>query len=242
MVVYAWSRELNRVAQAILFTASQVHIKSTNFVNFFHTGLRFWFLPAIFMPSTYTDRNRRCFRCTIKHFQFATISHPSPNGTFSNCLSPNLPASGAHTDSAQEEPLGLQCLTKMLATCVVEDISKHLGNLTFGSFNNFGASFILTWVQAGAASAACAAHPGSLAMTSTVNNTAWEPESSFTLSPRNTTPPGCFWNFGANSAFLRWLFVDLPFALHFGHLPSWQFLYLPPILSPQHPGLPLLGT
>ena len=35
-------------------------------------------------------------------------------------------------------------------------------------------------------------------------NTAQEPESSYTMSPRSTTRPLHFWNFGSNSEFLRW--------------------------------------
>ena len=40
------------------------------------------------------------------------------------------------------------------------------GHSDFGIFTNVGASFILTWVKADAASAACPAHPGSLEMIS----------------------------------------------------------------------------
>ena len=34
------------------------------------------------------------------------------------------------TNFVREELLGLQCLTKILATCVVEDVSKNLDILT----------------------------------------------------------------------------------------------------------------
>ena len=40
------------------------------------------------------------------------------------------------------------------------------GHSDLGIFNNFGASSILTWVLADAASAACPEHPGSLDMIS----------------------------------------------------------------------------
>ena len=40
------------------------------------------------------------------------------------------------------------------------------GHSDLGIFNNFGASSILTWVQADTASAACPAHPGNLDMIS----------------------------------------------------------------------------
>ena len=60
---------------------------------------------------------------------------------------------------------------------------------------------MLTWVQADSASTACPGHPGSLDMMSITfaavicdaddrcsANSAYEPESSFTMSPRSTTP------------------------------------------------------
>ena len=39
---------------------------------------------------------------------------------------------GDHTDFAQEEPQDLQCLTMILATCVVEDVSICLDIPTSG--------------------------------------------------------------------------------------------------------------
>ena len=86
------------------------------------------------------------------------------------------------------------------------------GHSDFGVFNDDGASSILTWVSANTASAACPAQPGSLAMTSVICdadgpcsiNTACDPESSFTVSPRSTTLPLYFWYWGSSSEFLRW--------------------------------------
>ena len=76
------------------------------------------------------------------------------------------------------------------------------GHSDFGIFNNFGASSIFTWEKTDAASAACPAHPGNLDMISMTFaavisdaddpcsvNTAQNPESSFTMSPRSTTRP-----------------------------------------------------
>ena len=70
----------------------------------------------------------------------------------------------------------------------------------FGFFNSVDESSILTWVQADTASAACPAHPGSLEIMSMTSaavicdadvpcsvNTAYDPESSFTMSPRSWT-------------------------------------------------------
>ena len=76
------------------------------------------------------------------------------------------------------------------------------GHSDLGFFSIFGASSILTWVKADTASAACPAHPGSLEMMSMTFaavicdtddpcalNTAYDPELSFTISPRSTTRP-----------------------------------------------------
>ena len=91
------------------------------------------------------------------------------------------------------------------------------GHSDFGFFNNVGASSILTWVYAETASAACPAYPGCLDIMSMTYaavicdadepcsvNTAYDPEFSFTTSPRSTTRPLYFWNCGSNSEFLRW--------------------------------------
>ena len=77
--------------------------------------------------------------------------------------------------------------------------------------NNFGASSIFTWLQADTL-----AHPGSLEVTSKTLATlacdagdpcsvhaAYEPESFFTTSPRDTTGLLYFGNFFSVSGFLR---------------------------------------
>ena len=74
------------------------------------------------------------------------------------------------------------------------------GYSDFGIFNNVGASSILTWVSADTASAAGPAHPGGLDIMSMTFaavicdaddpcsvNAAYDPDSSFTTSPRSTT-------------------------------------------------------
>ena len=76
------------------------------------------------------------------------------------------------------------------------------GHSDFGIFSNVGASSILTGVSADTASVACPAHLGNLDMMSMTFaavicdaedhcsvNTAYDPESSFTMSPRNATLP-----------------------------------------------------
>ena len=120
------------------------------------------------------------------------------------------------TGFVRQEPLGLRCLTKRLAICVVEDASKHLDILTLEFQATLERPPFLP-EKADAASAACPAHPGSLAMTSITfaagicdadepcsMNSACEPESFLTMSPRSTTWPLYFWCFGSNSALLRW--------------------------------------
>ena len=107
-----------------------------------------------------------------------------------------------HTDFAQEERLDLPYWTKILANCVSVDVPKYLHILTSEFSITNGSSSFLTWVYADTASAACPAHPGSLAMTSITFaavmcdaddpcsvNTAYDPEPSFTMSPRSTTLP-----------------------------------------------------
>ena len=70
------------------------------------------------------------------------------------------------TKFVQEEPLDLQCLTMILAIwCRGRRIQKS-GHSDFGILSNFGASSILTWVQADTASADFPAQSGSLAVTS----------------------------------------------------------------------------
>ena len=92
-----------------------------------------------------------------------------------------------------DHDLGHQCLGRRI------QISGHS---EFGIFNNVGASSTLTRVSADTASAACPAQPGSLDISSITFaavicdaddpcsvSTAYDPESSFKVSPRNTTLP-----------------------------------------------------
>ena len=129
-----------------------------------------------------------------------------------------------------------------------------------GRWNPEQSGSIFTWVYADTASAACPAHPGSLAMASIgfaavicdadepcSVKTAWAPETSFTLSPRSTTRPLHFWNVGSNSAFfemtdvhqcgkLGFRVVSLCFqknllsAFNFVQLPCWNRFELLPFL------------
>ena len=90
----------------------------------------------------------------------------------------------------------------ILAILCFVDESKCLDVPIRDVFNNFGASSIFTWEKADTASPASPGQPGSLDVMSMTFaavicdaddpfsvNTADEPESSFTMSPRNTTLP-----------------------------------------------------
>ena len=156
-------------------------------------------------------------RLTNKHSQFETFSQPYFNRTFSNYLS--------HKSRARQSPYRFRPRGTTGSSILDHDFD-HLcrgrriqmsGHSYFGIFKNCGESSIFTWEKADTASADCPAQPGSLDMISMTFaaviceaddpcslNTACDPESSFTISPRSTTRPLYFWNCGSNSEFLRW--------------------------------------
>ena len=91
------------------------------------------------------------------------------------------------------------------------------GHYDFGILCTLEHPSFLTWVLADTASAACPSQSGNFATKSMTFaavmcdaddpwsvNTACDPESSFTMSPRSTTLPLHFWNWGFSSEFLRW--------------------------------------
>ena len=71
-----------------------------------------------------------------------------------------------HTDFVQEERLGSSTPDHDLGHLCRGRRIQMSGHSDLGIFNNFGASSILTWVQADIASAACPAHRGNLDMIS----------------------------------------------------------------------------
>ena len=82
---------------------------------------------------TYTDSHRPCCRCADGHSQFGTLSHPSRNNLFFQMVFPTMIWHvDDHTDFVREEPLGLQYLTMIWATCVVKDVSGNQDILTLG--------------------------------------------------------------------------------------------------------------
>ena len=146
---------------------------------------------------------------------------PSPNRTsigFSqNCLSHNIPARGWPYKFRSRGTTGSSILDHDVGQLCRGRRIQMSGHSDLGIFNNFEASSIFAWVQADTASAACPAQPGSLKVISVTFaavicdaddpcsvNTAWNPESSFTISPPSTTRPLYFWCFASNSAFFKW--------------------------------------
>ena len=147
-----------------------------------------------------------------RHCQFGTFSNLGPNGTSSNCLSHERPASGCPykfrsrrtTESSMSaQDSGHPCRGRRIHKSGLSD---------FGFLSNLGASSSFTCVYTDTASAACPSQSGNLAITSISfaaviwdadepcsEKTAWAPESSFTMSPRSTTLPVNFCNFGSNS-------------------------------------------
>ena len=122
--------------------------------------------------------------------------------TFSNCLSHNSPAKGWPYKFRSRGTTGSSILDHDFGDLCRGRRIQMSGHSDLGIFNNFGASSIFTSVSADTASAACPAHPGSLDMISMTFaaviwdaddpcsvNTAQDPESFFTMSPRTTTRP-----------------------------------------------------
>ena len=183
-------------------------LKSTSLFNTFHIGSSFCFYPANFTSSTCTEKKNPFSRCTKRHSQFRIFSHPCFNETFSNCLSHNSPAKrwpyrfrsrGMTGSSILDHDFGHLCRGKRI---------QMSGHSDFGILKNLWTSSIFTWVWTDTASAACPSQPGKLEMISMILaaviwdtedpcsvNTAWDPELSFTISPRSTTRPLYFWCF-----------------------------------------------
>ena len=83
-------------------------------INVFHhpMGAEFCCSPVILMSSTGTDKSHPC-----RHSQFDTFSNPNHNRTSPNFLSHSNP-----DDGWPNFVQGLQCLSVILAICVVEDV------------------------------------------------------------------------------------------------------------------------
>ena len=137
---------------------------------------------------------------------------------------------GDRTDSFREERLGLPYWTMIWAICVVVDESKCLDIPILELAKTL--MHLPFWpVSADTASAACPEHPGSLEKMSMTFaaviwdadhpcsvNTAYEPESYFTMSPRSTTLPLYFWYSGSSSEFWKMTEIRLWRKMNFSAL------------------------
>ena len=72
---------------------------------------------------------------------------------------------GLHFNFVRDVPQDLQCLPRISATYVVEDVSVY-GHSDFGILSDLGASSNFTWVYADTTSAACPSQSSNLAITS----------------------------------------------------------------------------
>ena len=148
------------------------------------------------------------FTYTNKNSSFARLQTNIPNLFFPNRVPIELSQiafptivllQGDRTNSFREDRLGLPYWTMILVHVCFGRRFQISGLSHFGIFNNVGASSILTWLLTDTAYAACPAHPGSLEIMSMTFaavicdadvpcsvHTAYAPESSFTMSPRNT--------------------------------------------------------
>ena len=136
-------------------------------------------------------------------------------------------------------PMAPQALVMLSHDLGLRERGKRIqmtGHSASGNLNHLGTSSNSTWVYADTASLASPAQSGSREVAS--RNlagvlfdaeepcpviTAWEPESSFTASPRNKTRPSYFRNL------LAVFFLSV--LDYFGFLSSWHFFHLPQSLS-----------
>ena len=192
-------------------------------INVFHHflphGSHILLLFRLLKSSTYIDKNNPCFRWTKKTFPIRYFSHPSFNRVSSNCISHSNPANGCPHRFRSRSTTGSSMFAHDLGhVCRGRRINTS-GHSDFGILSNLGASSSFTWVYADTVSAACPSQSGSLAMRSiTFPAVIWDgdepcsvknakaPESSFTMSPRSTTPPlfcflFCFFVLGLTTRF-----------------------------------------
>ena len=101
--------------------------KSTSLSGTFQIGSRFCFFPVILMSSTNIDKNNPCSHNEQRDIPNLEFSPSHVSVRFSQIAFPTtvLPTDD-HTDSFQEERLGLPCWTMILAICVVVDESNRL--------------------------------------------------------------------------------------------------------------------
>ena len=186
------------------------------------------------MPSTKTDKNKHCFRLANRHSIFGTFPIP-----FTTELPQTVLPTACMWVSVQisfKRYTGSSMFDHDVQLCRGRRIQIS-GHSDFENLSNFGTSSIRSWVQADTASAACPAESGNLAVTSITFaavicdadepcsvNTAYEPESSFTVSPRSTTRPlnfeGLFFSLFCASRMTSFLLLTLV-NCHAGNLSSF---------------------
>ena len=150
--------------------------------------------PASLISSTYTDRNSPLARLTKKKSQLKTFPNRVPKELSQIALPVVVLPEDDRTDSFREERLDLPYWTMIWAICASVDVCKYLDILTL-EFSvilehlpflpeykrilhqlhvlNILEAVIVIWDTDDPCSV----------------NTAYEPESSFTMSPRRTTLP-----------------------------------------------------
>ena len=191
--------------------------KSTSVMSISHSGSIFCFFPVIFISSTYTDKNSPFSRLTNKHSQFVTFSQPYFNRTFSNCLSHNSPAKGWPYRFRSRRTTWTSILDHDSGQLCFHRRTQISGHSDFGIFLQWWCIFHfalgLSWYCVCCLSCASWQSGDDIhdfgcchlrCWWSFSVNTAYEPESSFTMSPRSTTLPLYFWYWGSSSEFSRW--------------------------------------
>ena len=157
--------------------------------------------PVWYRPHTQTVKGP-VSRLTNKHSQLETFSQPCCNRIFSNCLSHNSPAKGWPYRFRSRGPLDLPYWTMIWAICALVDVSKCLDTpiLEFSITSVHlpflpGYKQILRPLLVHRNPAIWRWYPWLLAAViwdaedPCSVNTAYDPESSFTMSPRSTTLP-----------------------------------------------------
>ena len=167
------------------------------------------------MSSTYTDK-KTPFHDVQRDIPNLELSPNRTSIGFSQIAFPiTVQPKDDRTDFAREERLGLPHKTMILANCVVVDESKCLG-LPILEFSIIleHIPFYLGISRYCISCLSCAPwqygydiHNFCCCLCDADDpcsvNTAYEPESSFKMSPRSTTRPLYFWCFASNSAFFR---------------------------------------
>ena len=179
----------NQLLYWVLSTSDQCFVSFQPILCHPHTQIRIILLHGVqkSIPNWKLSPNRILIR-----FSQIAFSHNSPAKGWPY----RFRSRGKTGSSILDHDFGHLCRGRRI------QMSRHSD---LGIFYNFGAYSIFTWVQADTASAACPAHPGSLDLISMPFaavicdaeepcsvNTAWDPESSFTISPLSTTRPLVF--------------------------------------------------